>query len=147
MTPNGVRRQEECRGGRGREQAAGWPSPAAAGTPGSGVENRYGREAPGLQHWQRLPCRGRCDSCCFWVAGSSSLQSPLAGLEGARGRGGLELELCTLHLVLATSSLEGFISTCLCLRGFLEAKRSISAVVTPPWAWNIQRRGAHYHSP
>ena len=85
-----------------------------------------------------------------WLAppvSSSLLQPPPAGLEGARGRRGLELELFTLHLVLATSSLEGFISTCLCLSGFLEAKRSISAMVTPPWAWNIQRRGAHYHSP
>lgn len=51
----------------------------------------------------------------------------------------MELELFTLHLVLAASSLENLIPNCLCLSGSLEAKRSVSAMVTPPWAWNIQR--------
>lgn len=53
----------------------------------------------------------------------------------------MELELFTLHLVLAASSLENLIPNCLCLSGSLEAKRSVSAMVTPPWAWNIQRWG------
>ena len=46
----------------------------------------------------------------------------------------MELELFHPHLVLATSSLKDLISACLCLSGFLEAQRSVSAMVTSPWA-------------